>query len=47
MIHDHVVHVSTYRTCSVLDAVYLGSGMMHDQVVCPPTGLVQLSMLCT
>ena len=25
--------MSTYRICSVLGGVYLGSGMMHDQVV--------------
>ncbi len=36
--------VSTYRICSVLGGVYLGSGMMHDQVVYPLTGLVQIGL---
>ncbi len=44
MIHDQVV--CPPRTCSVLDAMYLGSGMMHDQVVYPPTGLVQCYAVC-
>ncbi len=39
MMHDHAGDVSTYRICSVLGGVYLGSGMMHDQVMCPPTVL--------